>query len=35
MAFVASYSNDAPAIFTGTDPSVIKNKVTKLPPAAG
>ena len=31
LAFVASYSNDAPAIFNGTDPSVIKNQVTKLP----
>ena len=30
-AFVASYSNDAPAIFTGTNPSVFKNKVTRLP----
>ena len=29
-AFVASYSNDAPAIFTGSDPSVIKTHVTKL-----
>jgi hypothetical protein len=31
LAFVASYSNDAPAIFIGSDPSVIKNQVTKLP----
>jgi len=30
-AYVASYSNNAPAIFTGSDPSVIKNHVTKLP----
>ncbi len=30
-AFVASYSNDAPAIFIGTDRSVIKNQITKLP----
>jgi hypothetical protein len=30
-AFVASYSNDAPAIFVGTNSSVIKNHVTKLP----
>ena len=28
-AFVASYSNDAPAMFIGSDQSVIKNKVTK------
>jgi hypothetical protein len=30
-AFVASYSNDAPAIFIGSDRSVIKSQVTKLP----
>jgi hypothetical protein len=30
-AFVASYSNDAPPIFIGTDPSVIKTHLTKLP----
>ena len=30
-AFVASYSNDAPAIFVGTNSSVIKNHVTKIP----
>ena len=29
-AYVASYSNDAPAIFTGTDRSVIHNTVNKL-----
>ncbi len=31
LAFVASYSNDAPAIFIGSDPSVIANHITKLP----
>lgn len=30
-AFVASYSNDAPPIFIGSDPSVIKTQVNKLP----
>ena len=30
-AFVASYSNDAPPIFIGTDRSVIATHVTKLP----
>ncbi len=30
-AFVASYSNDAPAIFVGTDKSVIATHLTKLP----
>lgn len=30
-AFVASYSNSAPAIFIGTDPSVVATHVTKLP----
>ncbi len=30
-AFVASYSNDAPAIFVGSNASAIKNQVTKLP----
>ena len=30
-AFVASYSNDAPAIFVGSDRSVIATKLTKLP----
>jgi hypothetical protein len=30
-AFVASYSNDAPAIFVGSNASVIKNHVTKIP----
>jgi hypothetical protein len=29
-AFVASYSNDAPPIFIGKDPSVIKTHLTKL-----
>ena len=29
-AFVASYSNNAPPIFIGSDPSVIKNQVKKL-----
>lgn len=31
LAFVASYSNDAPPIFIGSDRSVIANHVTKLP----
>jgi hypothetical protein len=30
-AFVASYSNDAPPIFVGTDKSVLQTHVTKLP----
>lgn len=30
-AFVASYSNNAPPIFVGTDPSVLTTHVTKLP----
>jgi hypothetical protein len=30
-AFVASYSNDAPPIFVGSDPSVLETHVTKLP----
>jgi len=31
LAFVASYSNEAPAIFVGSNRAAIKNQVTKLP----
>jgi hypothetical protein len=31
LAFVASYSNDAPAIFVGTNSAAVKNHLTKLP----